>query len=180
MRIIGGHLKGRKFYLPKNTKTRPTTDFAREALFNILSSQKSITDAVVIDFFTGSGGITYEFASRGAGEVIAVDVSADARSLVMKNCKEFGIDKTVTFVKGDFFKLVKVFNKPADFIFVDPPYTSKKYPEIVSSILNQKLLKEDGLLIVEHPKEVNLSHVEGLSETRTYGKVHFSFFTALS
>jgi len=179
VRVIGGTLKGRKFFPPKNTKTRPTTDFAREALFNVLTSTKDINDAVVIDFFAGMGGITYEFVSRGATEVIACDVSAESRSFVMKHCLEYGITDRVKFVKGDFFKLVKVFNIKADFIFVDPPFTSKKYPEIVAAILQQNILKEDGLLIVEHQKEVIFSDLPGFSETRPYGKVNFSFFNAL-
>jgi 16S rRNA (guanine966-N2)-methyltransferase len=176
MRIIGGSLKGRKVVLPKKVKTRPTTDFAREALFSMLENQYDLEDCTVYDFFAGLGSISFEFISRGAKEVVAVDVAQTSRQFIQEVAEKFEISDKIRVVKADFFKVVKVFDTPVDFIFADPPFTSKKYADIVAIILERKLLKEDGVLIVEHHKTIDLSTLEGWQNTRNYGHLSFSFF----
>ena len=163
MRIIGGFLKSRKIILPKKINTRPTTDFAKEALFSLIEAKYTIENATVFDFFSGLGGITFEFISRGAKQVVAIDVDQNSRKFILDTAKEFGVSDKLKAVKADFFRVIKVFNQQADFIFVE-------------EILSRNLLKENGLLIVEHPKSVDLSNLEGWQSTRNYGKIEFSLF----
>jgi 16S rRNA (guanine(966)-N(2))-methyltransferase RsmD len=174
MRIVSGTYKGRKIHTPKNLPVRPTTDLAKESLFNILNNRIYFDEIRVLDLFSGTGNISYEFISRGCTDVTSVEQNF--------RCTKF-IKDTKSGLKMEGLKIVQAnvfsFLKHAgsyDLIFADPPYDFGRYEELTESILNNKLLNEGGILIIEHPRDINLSGFKGYAETRRYGKVHFSFF----
>lgn len=175
MRIIGGTLKGLRLNPPKNLPVRPTTDLAKEALFNILLNQIEFDGIKVLDLFCGTGNITYEFASRGAKQVIAVDRSIHCINYVKDTSRQHGLTNIKTF-KADIFKYLQVETEQYDLIFADPPYDMNQIPEIPKIIFEKKLLSPDGLLIVEHQSMQNLSNHPAFVEQRKYGHSSFSFF----
>lgn len=176
MRIVSGTYKGKRIIAPKKLPVRPTTDFAKEALFNILNNQYHFTALKVIDLFSGTGNITYEFASRGAQEIIAVDGHFECVKFINRITKE--LDLPVRTVKSDVFKYLKSTSETANIIFADPPYDFdiNKLGEIVSTVFEKGLLEEGGSLIIEHSKKMDLSELEHFSEVRKYGNSVFSFF----
>jgi 16S rRNA (guanine966-N2)-methyltransferase len=175
MRIIGGTLKGLRLNPPKNLPVRPTTDLAKEALFNILLNQIEFDDIKVLDLFCGTGNIAYEFASRGAKQVIAVDRSIHCINYVKDTSRQHGLTNIKTF-KADIFKYLQVETEKHDLIFADPPYDLNQIPEIPKIIFEKNLLSPDGLLILEHQSMQNLSNHPAFVEQRTYGHSSFSFF----
>lgn len=175
MRIISGQYRGRNIHPPKNLPVRPTTDKAKEGLFNILNNLLDFEDLNVLDLFCGTGNISLEFASRGAATVTSVDASPKCVGFVKSTFEQLGY-KTATTYKSDALRFAQSTSQKWDVIFADPPYTYPHYPELVTGILENKLLAEDGILIVEHPAEVDLSSFPALTQTRKYGRVHFSFF----
>jgi 16S rRNA (guanine966-N2)-methyltransferase len=175
MRIIGGTLKGLRLNPPKNLPVRPTTDLAKEALFNILQNQIEFDDITVLDLFCGTGNITYEFASRGAKQVVGVDRSIHCINYVKDTARQHGLDQIKTF-KADIFKYLQVETTQYDLIFADPPYDLNQIPEIPKIIFEKNLLLPGGLLIVEHQSMQNLSNHPAFTEHRTYGHSSFSFF----
>ncbi|MFM1875647.1 MAG: hypothetical protein RL266_1384 [Bacteroidota bacterium] len=175
MRIISGLYKGRTIRPPKNLPVRPTTDKAKEGLFNILNNLLDFEELNVLDLFCGTGNIGLEFASRGALTVTSVDADPKCAAFVRSTYDQFGY-KGGTVVKADAFRFAQSTNGKWNMIFADPPYTYEHYTELVTSILERKLLTQDGMLILEHPAEVDLSSFPSLSQTRKYGRVHFSFF----
>ncbi|MDB5002714.1 MAG: rsmD [Mucilaginibacter sp.] len=178
MRIIGGTLKGLRLNPPKNLPVRPTTDLAKEALFNILLNQIEFDDIKVLDLFCGTGNIAYEFASRGAKQVIAVDRSIHCINYVKDTSRQYGLTNIKTF-KADIFKYLQVETEQYDLIFADPPYDMNQIPEIPKIIFEKNLLSPDGLLILEHQSMQNLSNHPAFVEQRTYGHSSFSFFKKL-
>ncbi|MDB5029494.1 16S rRNA (guanine(966)-N(2))-methyltransferase RsmD [Mucilaginibacter sp.] len=177
MRIIGGSLKGLRLNPPKNLPVRPTTDLAKEALFNILQNQIEFDDIKVLDLFCGTGNITYEFASRGAKQVIAVDRSIHCINYIKDTARQHGLTQIKTF-KADIFKYLQLETDQYDLIFADPPYDMNQIPEIPKIIFDKGLLSPDGLLIVEHQSMQNLSNHPAFIEQRKYGHSSFSFFKA--
>jgi 16S rRNA (guanine(966)-N(2))-methyltransferase RsmD len=175
MRIIGGTLKGLRLNPPKNLPVRPTTDLAKEALFNILLNQIEFDDIKVLDLFCGTGNIAYEFASRGAKQVIAVDRSIHCINYIKDTSRQHGLTNIKTF-KADIFKYLQVETEQYDLIFADPPYDMNQIPEIPKIIFEKNLLSPDGLLIVEHQSMQNLSNHPAFVEQRKYGHSSFSFF----
>jgi 16S rRNA (guanine966-N2)-methyltransferase len=175
MRIIGGTLKGLRLNPPKNLPVRPTTDLAKEALFNILQNQIEFDNITVLDLFCGTGNITYEFASRGAKQVIGVDRSIHCINYVKDTARQHGLGQIKTF-KADIFKYLQVETEHYDLIFADPPYDMNQIPEIPKIIFEKNLLSADGLLIVEHQSMQNLSNHPAFVEQRKYGHSSFSFF----
>jgi 16S rRNA (guanine966-N2)-methyltransferase len=175
MRIIGGSLKGLRLNPPKNLPVRPTTDLAKEALFNILQNQIEFDDIKVLDLFCGTGNITYEFASRGAKQVIGVDRSIHCINYVKDTSRQHGLTQIKTF-KADIFKYLQLETEQYDLIFADPPYDMNQIPEIPKIIFDKMLLLPDGLLIVEHQSMQNLSNHPAFTEQRKYGHSSFSFF----
>jgi 16S rRNA (guanine966-N2)-methyltransferase len=175
MRIIGGTLKGLRLNPPKNLPVRPTTDLAKEALFNILLNQIEFDDIKVLDLFCGTGNIAYEFASRGAKQVIAVDRSIHCINYVKDTSRQHGLINIKTF-KADIFKYLQVETEQYDLVFADPPYDMNQIPEIPKIIFEKNLLSPDGLLIVEHQSMQNLSNHPAFVEQRKYGHSSFSFF----
>jgi 16S rRNA (guanine966-N2)-methyltransferase len=175
MRIIGGSLKGLRLNPPKNLPVRPTTDLAKEALFNILQNQIEFDNIRVLDLFCGTGNISYEFASRGASQVISVDRSIHCLNYIKDTARQHGLAQIKTF-KADIFKYLELETEQYDLIFADPPYDLNQIPEIPKIIFGKNLLTSDGLLIVEHQSMQNLSNHPAFNEQRKYGHSSFSFF----
>jgi len=175
MRIIGGKLKGLRLNPPNNLPVRPTTDMAKEALFNILNNQIDFEGIMMLDLFSGTGNIAMEFASRGAEQVIAVDRSIQCINYLKDTARQHKLEQISTF-KADVFKYLEMETDQYDLIFADPPYDLNRIPEIPKIVFKKKLLKQGGMLIVEHQSMQNLSQQTGFVEQRKYGHSSFSFF----
>lgn len=175
MRIIGGRLKGLRLNPPQNLPVRPTTDLAKEALFNILQNQIDIEGIKVLDLFSGTGNLSLEFASRDAAEVVSVDKSIRCVHYLKDMAKQHGLEQIKTY-NADVFKYLQMETEVYDLIFADPPYDLSRIPEIVKIVFERKLLSPDGILIVEHQTMQNLSNHPAFTEQRKYGHSSFSFF----
>lgn len=175
MRIIRGIYGRRRFDVPSNITARPTTDFARENLFNVLDNRNEIEDKIILDLFAGTGAISWEFVSRGAREVTAVE-QAPVQFKFISSVKEKLQDEILKPVRGDVFQFLKRQKGNYDIIFADPPYDHSRFDEIPELIMNSGLLKPTGLLILEHSGKKDFSNLKGFEEKRTYGSVNFSFF----
>ncbi|MDD4819832.1 MAG: 16S rRNA (guanine(966)-N(2))-methyltransferase RsmD [Flavobacteriales bacterium] len=178
MRIISGRWKGRYLIAPSNLPVRPTTDMAKEALFNILGNIFDMDSLTVIDLFAGTGNISYEFASRGALSVRSVDMERLCTKYIAQTAKQLELDGVISTVNMDVFKYIAKTQMQADVIFADPPYSlsSEKYSQIVENVFANGLLSDEGVLVVEHPKGIDLSSFPQFTRMRKYGTVHFSFF----
>lgn len=174
MRIINGTQKGRVIKVPKDLPVRPTTDFAKEGLFNILNNKINYEDTKVLDLFSGTGHISLEFASRGSTNILSVDKHSKCVGFLKATSKElnFGIDT----IKADVFDFLKNCNQKFDMIFADPPYELENIPTINQLIFDKQLLNKGGLLIIEHGPRTNLESLTGFIQKRSYGNVNFSFF----
>lgn len=177
MRIIGGEFKGRKFYPPADKwPTRPTTDYSKEGLFNILINRYDFEDWKVLDLFGGTGNHSYEFISRGCLDVTYVDKFGPAVSFVKKISKELGIEDNIRIVRSDVYKFIEKDLHQYDYIFAGPPYPLPTIDTLPESILSSGRLKTDGLLVMEHnPNHTFVDHPD-YQEERHYGKTIFSFF----
>lgn len=175
MRIIGGSLKGLRLNPPKNLPVRPTTDMAKEALFSILQHQIDFDNIKVLDLFSGTGNVAFEFASRGAEQVISVDRSLQCINYIKDTARQHGLANIKTF-KADAFKYLDIETDQYDVIFADPPYDLNRIPELPKVIFEKNLLKPGGLLIVEHQSMQNLSSHPNFVDNRKYGYSSFSFF----
>lgn len=176
MRIISGQCGGRQVNLPYNLGIRPTTDYAKTALFNILHNQFDLDEVHVLDLFAGSGCISYEFASRGAKQVIAIDNNKKCIDFIKKTMAQLKLD-VIKPIPTNVFQAIKQPLGAFDIIFADPPFAQidniKLLPELV---LASGLLKADGVFILEHGGEVNHSDMPSFMRHEAYGHVHFSFF----
>lgn len=177
MRIISGQYKGKKITAPKKLPIRPTTDFAKEALFNILNNRYNFNGLKVLDLFAGSGNISYEFASRGAGPITAVDENFECIKFIKKITGELDLD--ITPIKSDVFKYVEKASIKTDLIFADPPYNFDvdSLQKLVEITFDRGLLEENGALVIEHSKRIDLSSSAHFTEVRKYGNSVFSFFS---
>tara|TARA_B100000809_G_scaffold144339_1_gene141937 strand:- start:28091 stop:28627 length:537 start_codon:yes stop_codon:yes gene_type:complete len=176
MRIISGKHKGRRLHAPKSLPVRPTTDMAKESLFNIINNNYYFEDIQVFDLFSGTGNISYEFASRGTEEITAVDQHFGCIKYINEICKEF--DFSINTIKSDVYKFIEKTKIQADIIFADPPYnfTDDNFAKIATIVFNNNLLKEDGMLILEHSKQTKLSHHPNFTREKRYGGNVFSIF----
>jgi len=175
MRIIGGRLKGLRLNPPKNLPVRPTTDLAKEALFNILQNQVDLEGLKILDLFSGTGNLALEFASRYAQSVTAVDRSVHCIHYLKDTARQHGLNQISTF-KADVFKYLEMETEQYDLIFADPPYDLNRIPEIPKVIFDKNLLCPGGMLIVEHQSLQNLSNHPNFTVQRRYGHSSFSFF----
>ena len=175
MRIISGIFRGRRLSPPKNITARPTTDFAKESLFNLLNNRIDFEGIDVLDLFAGTGGIGIECVSRGAREVTAVEIAHVQQNWIITCCRQLGI-RNLSLIRGDVFKFLNACHTKYDFIFADPPYALEELPALPDLILKQEILKENGWLVIEHGKDTDFTSHPKHVETRTYGSVHFSFF----
>lgn len=176
MRIIRGIYKTRYYKVPKGFHSRPTTDFAKEGLFNVLEHQYLTGDMEILDLCSGTGNISIEFLSRELGNVIAVDNNYNAVRHIKSMVAKFGCQDKIHVLKSDILKYLDKSEKQFDLIFADPPYAYEHHEKLINSVFEKKRLKEDGLLIVEHGAETNLENITHFQFVRTYGNVHFSFF----
>lgn len=197
MRIISGTYGGRRLMPPKNITARPTTDFAKESLFNLLTNRMDFDGVDMLDLFAGTGGIGLEFVSRGAREVTSVEMAHTQQNFIISTCKQLGITN-LRVVRGDVFKFLSACHLQFDFIFADPPYALpalSTLPDLIFGINPQtgeplpphtlpigisspthSLLKENGMFVLEHSKSNNFTSHPHFVECRTYGSVNFSFF----
>ena len=176
MRIISGLYKGRKIVAPKKLPVRPTTDMAKEALFNILNNQYYFDDISVLDLFSGTGNISYEFASRGTENILAVDDNYGCIKFINDTSETF--EMPINTIKSDVYKFLELTKQKFTIIFADPPYNFEEnlFSKIPELVFKNELLEDEGQLIVEHSKHTNLSHIEHYSHTKNYGGNAFSFF----
>lgn len=161
---------------PGNLPVRPTTDMAKEALFNILNNHVDFEALRVLDLFAGTGNISYEFASRGAAQVVAVDQHMGCIQYIKKVAVQLDFH-CLSAVKADVFRFLNFCRQDFDLIFADPPYDLPDIKLLPQQVFSMKLLHKDGLLVVEHGAETRLSELPCFREERKYGKVHFSFFS---
>lgn len=180
MRIISGKYKGRRLQAPKNLPVRPTTDMAKEALFNILNNHFNFGELKILDLFSGTGNIAYEFASRGATPIVAVDADFGCVNYIKKTAAEFDFD--ISPIKSDVFKFLEKHKSSYDIVFADPPYhiDQKDFEKIPALIFENEILDEEGMLVIEHSKDTKLEHLDNFSFARTYGGTTFTFFELLS
>ena len=176
MRIVSGKLKGRRITAPKKLPVRPTTDRAKEALFNILNNRFSFKHLKVIDLFAGIGSISFEFASRGTEQITAVDQNYQCIQFLTKTAEK--LDLHLNLIKANAFDFVTNNKLTADIVFADPPYNieSEQFLSLIEEVL--KATNEVGLCIIEHSKHTDLSAGLHYKETRNYGGSSFSFFSS--
>ena len=175
MRIISGKLKGKQIRPPAGLPVRPTTDFAKEALFNILNNYIEWENLTVLDLFCGTGNISYELASRGAKKIIAVDSHPRCVAYVKQESSALKLD-CIDVMKTDVFRFIEKTEQKFDVIFADPPYNMENFERIPQIIFERNMLTEDGWLIVEHSADTKLNKIPFFVEKRTYGNVNFSLF----
>jgi len=174
MRIITGKYKGRHFDIPRSFKARPTTDFAKENIFNVLTGYIDFEGATALDLFSGTGSISLELASRGCAHVISVEADRDHHRFIQLFDRP-----AVTAIRGDVFKFVKSCKQQFDFIFADPPYALAELKTIPTLIFEKNLLKADGVFVFEHGKNDSFTDHPNFVEHRSYGSVNFSIFRPL-
>ena len=176
MRIIRGKYGRRRFDVPTNITARPTTDFARENIFNVLENRVDFEEGpVALDLFAGTGAVSFELLSRGCSAVTAVEKAATQYSFIKKVARELG-DDNLTVIKGDALRFASACKQKFDIIFADPPYNLPDFGKIPELILNSETLKPTTLVIIEHSKNYDFSHLPHFSEHRAYGSVNFSIF----
>ncbi|CAL2061425.1 RsmD family RNA methyltransferase [Tenacibaculum sp. 190524A05c] len=176
MRIISGKYKSKRISAPKNLPVRPTTDMAKESLFNILNNLYYFDSISVLDLFAGTGNISYEFASRGTETIYAVDGHYGCVKFINQISKELDLD--ITTFKSDVFKFLEKTTIKTDVIFADPPYDfeAAQFLKIADLVFEKELLNEEGVLIIEHSKHTDLTSHPKLSYQKRYGGSVFSFF----
>lgn len=176
MRIISGKYKGKRLVAPKKLPVRPTTDFAKEALFNILNNRIDFQESSLLDLFAGTGNISYEFASRGTQAITSVDQHYGCVKYINQTAGE--LDFSIDTVKADVLKYLSASSLKFDVIFADPPYSLEQsdFEEIINKVFDNKILNQDGFLIIEHSKHTDLSNSEYFKDARRYGGSVFSFF----
>ena len=175
MRIIRGKYGRRRFAPPKNITARPTTDFARENIFNVIENLDDIEGKSVCDLFSGTGAIALEFLSRGAAEVTAVELAQTQVSFILSVKEKLG-DEALRVIKGDVFKFIAGSRRSYDIVFADPPYDHPRFEEVPGLILGSELVHPGTLVIVEHSGSRDFSMLPGFFQRREYGSVNFSLF----
>jgi len=175
MRIVSGMYKGKVFNPPKNFKARPTTDFAKEGLFNIINNLYDFEEIEVLDLFSGTGSISFEFASRGAKRIDLVELNLNHLKFISNVARELNL-KQIHTIKGNAFQFIKACNYKYDIIFADPPYALEGIEIIPDMVFEKDILKPDGCLILEHSGRYNFEDRPQFSHERNYGSVHFTFF----
>ena len=182
MRIITGKYKGRRFEVPRTFKARPTTDFAKENIFNVLQGYLDLDGAMALDLFAGTGSISLELMSRGCRQVVSVEADRDHAAFIRQCAQKLG-DDSMALIRGDVFRFLKSCRQQFDFIFADPPYALKdlaSIPDIITPAGQEPgegLLSEGGIFVFEHGKQNDFSAHPRFVEHRSYGSVNFSIFT---
>jgi 16S rRNA (guanine(966)-N(2))-methyltransferase RsmD len=176
MRIVGGSLKGRRIAVPNNFPSRPTTDFAKEGLFNVLEHQIDLGDLNVLDLCSGTGNISLEFISRGVDKVVSVDNNSNCLRFIQKNAETLLVSNRIKTVKSDILNYLKQSSEEFDIIFADPPFAFQDYKLIIDYVFEKKMLTDNGIFILEHGKQKSFQDELNFSFFRNYGNVTFSFF----
>ena len=175
MRIVSGTHKSKRIIAPRSLPVRPTTDMAKESLFNILNNNYYFDEVRVLDLFSGTGNISYEFASRGTERILSVDHDSNCIRFIQKTAKEIGFN-AITTLKSDVFGFLAKHSQEHDIIFADAPYELEGLDKIVETVFAKKILSAGGVLILEHSKEQDFSELPYFVSSRRYGNVNFSFF----
>ena len=175
MRIITGIYKGRHFDIPRTFKARPTTDFAKENIFNVLTRYIDFEGINALDLFSGTGSISLELVSRGCSRVISVELDRDHHRFIQDCMKKLN-DQTCIPIRGDVFRFLKSCKQQFDFIFADPPYALKELATLPDVVFERQLLKEEALFVLEHGKDYDFSNHPHFVEHRQYGSVNFTLF----
>ena len=175
MRVISGIYKRRRFDVPHTFKARPTTDFAKEGLFNILNNEYEMEGLQVLDLFGGTGAISYEFASRGASRVYCVEMLPLHANFIKSQAAKFGMDN-LTVVRHNVFEFLDICREKFDLIFADPPYAIEGLADIPDKVFSKDILHPGAYFILEHPEEYNFESHPFFVKEKKYGNVHFSFF----
>lgn len=175
MRIITGIYKGRRFDVPHTFKARPTTDFAKENIFNVLNSYIDFEGTTALDLFAGTGSISLELLSRGCQQVVSIEKDRDHHAFIRQCVQKLGADNSVV-IRGDVFRYIKSCSQQFDFIFADPPYQLTELAQIPDLIFEKGLLKEEGIFVLEHGAQNDFSNHPHFVEHRKYGSVNFSIF----
>lgn len=176
MRIVSGTYRGRRLHPPANLPVRPTTDFAKEALFNVLNNMVDYESIRVLDLFAGTGAISYEFISRGCQSVTAVDNHPRCIGYIHSTAKELGMQGLIT-VKANALTYPAQCHELFNLVFADPPYDLPQLSSLPELVLSGETLAPGGMFILEHPKQYNFSDMPGFDQHRKYGEVNFTFFT---
>jgi 16S rRNA (guanine(966)-N(2))-methyltransferase RsmD len=177
LRIVSGTYKGRRINPPKKLPVRPTTDMAKEALFNILNNNYYFDEITILDLFAGTGSISYEFASRGTTQITCVDQDFGCIKFINKTAEDF--DMSIQTVKSNVYKFLEKTKQTSDVIFADPPYvfTLEQFSKIHELVFQNKLLTDNGVLIIEHSKHTDISNLSNFEYSKNYGGNMFSFFS---
>lgn len=163
--------------MPTNITARPTTDFARENIFNVIENLEDIEGARCLDLFAGTGAVSFEFLSRGASSVTAVEKSATQARFIEKVARELG-DTNLRLLRTDALRFIKDATSAYDIVFADPPYNMEGFGEIPGAVLESGLLKAGSLFVMEHSKAYDFSSLPHFYQHRAYGSVNFSLFIA--
>jgi 16S rRNA (guanine(966)-N(2))-methyltransferase RsmD len=175
MRIIRGNHRGKKIIAPNNLSVRPTTDFAKEGLFNILNNYFHFDAVSVLDLFAGTGNISYEFAARSAAEVLAVEINPSCVNFINRTAQALAFDK-LSVLKTDVLLFLARSIQQFNIIFADPPYDWNEHNRIIELVFERNLLLPNGFLIIEHSENNNFETHPKFYQQRLYGKVNFSIF----
>lgn len=175
MRIVGGKYKGRKLPVSSKLVLRPTTDFAKESLFNLLLTRKELNDLEFLDLFSGTGSISFELMSRNAKGGTCVDVSSASQDYRNRIAEQLGIEG-MRNIKSDVFKFINRCSSQFDLIFADPPFGLERLTDLPDLIFDHQLLRAGGVFVLEHPEEHTFGQHPKFTEHRRYGRVNFSFF----
>ena len=175
MRIISGTLKGRRLNPPANLPVRPTTDMAREGLFNILNNYVDYEECDAMDLFAGTGAVSFEFISRGVKSMTSIEINTQCTDFIKTTAQRLNI-QNIHVVRADVFDLLKRAYKKFDIIFADPPYAHPDLAKLPDLVFEKQLLTDDGIFILEHPREFSFEEHPHFWQHRAYGKVNFTFF----
>lgn len=176
MRIIRGKYGRRRFDVPRNITARPTTDFARENIFNVLENYEDFEGLHALDLFAGTGAISLEFLSRGCESVTSVEMAATQHRFITQVCRQLGEEEHWNVIKGDALRFIERTAEKFDIIFADPPYDLPGFGDIPMKILQSAMLKDDTIVVVEHSKAYDFSNLPHFWQHRAYGSVNFSLF----
>ncbi len=179
MRIITGIYKGRHFDIPCSFKARPTTDFAKENIFNVLNGYLDFEGAMALDLFAGTGSISLELLSRGCQQVVSVEADRDHVAFIRQCMLKLGTQRNI-LLRTDAFRFMKACRQQFDFVFADPPYALQELPQIPALVFEQNLLNNGGIFVFEHGKQNDFSGFPQFVERRQYGSVNFSIFRQTS
>lgn len=179
MRIVGGRLGGRRFSPPATIPARPTTDLAREGLFNTLNNLIDFEGCNALELFAGTGSVSYELISRGAATVTMVEQDAASVIFIKKTAQDFGITEQMKIIRGDAIQVLQTAASPFDFIFADPPYSFPLMDQLPQLIIDRRLLGEDGIFVLEHDYRHGYAQHPHFLRSKKYGDTIFTFFASL-